>query len=234
MSKLSANLQKGLVGHWTMDDRDTDNGMLRDRSGNDNHGTINGGIKTSKSGAIGESYEISGDTPYIATSFGKKLGDDIDAFCISLWCKTDLGGRKWLAGWRGNNSPHFNWGLNDDLANSGELWARWRGDAGNSKDLTSSTLINDNSWHHVVFEMDTSGYGAIYVDSELVDSRSDLDTTADFRDIPIWIGEFNDTGSTHGFPWGGKIADCRIYNRVLSEQEINALYNMRSQRTSNI
>ena len=41
MSKLSANLQKGLVGHWTMDKQDIDTGVISDRSGYRNHGTIN-------------------------------------------------------------------------------------------------------------------------------------------------------------------------------------------------
>lgn len=61
-----SDLHKGLVGHWSMDDRDVDNGIIRDRSAFDNHGTLNGGIVTGVSSPVGRGFEFtSGNGDYL-------------------------------------------------------------------------------------------------------------------------------------------------------------------------
>jgi len=43
---LELNLQNGLVGHWTLDEKDTSNGTAYDSSAYNNHGSLNGSLTT--------------------------------------------------------------------------------------------------------------------------------------------------------------------------------------------
>jgi hypothetical protein len=57
---------------------------------------------------------------------------------------------------------------------------------------------------------------------------SDSPTDPSFNDESYVIGGFN------GEHMDGQIADLRVYNRPITEDEINALYQMRTQRHVNL
>src|SRR6056297_3100433 len=77
------NLQKGLVGHWTMDSIDVDNGMIRDRSGYDNHGTINGATP-GYSGKVGRDFDFDGTDDVITTA-----NFSPETHTLSCWLNSD-------------------------------------------------------------------------------------------------------------------------------------------------
>lgn len=93
-------------------------------------------------------------------------------------------------------------------------------------DLTSSwaqgsTAINDGKWHHVAGRL-TGTTATIFIDGVVnatVSRNPNIVTTADLE-----IGRRNDVGNH--FP--GDIDDVRLYNRALSDSEIESLAKSRS------
>ena len=224
MSKLSANLQKGLIGHWTMDDRDTDDGLLRDRSGYDNHGSLINS-PTSADGFIeGEGLDCDG-TGYVETPF---TSEDLNEVTMSCW----VYGRDWslTQSVLGSQDPENFYFL--FYASSSGIDFYIGGDNGGRPHAS----LSNNTWHHIVGTIDLTSTGNpanLYVDNKLESSSESTASRIKFHDLPL--GELrDDDGTIRGYPLHGILDDVRIYNRVLSEQEIEALYNMRSQRTSNI
>ena len=89
---------------------------------------------------------------------------------------------------------------------------------GNSADV----VVGDNKWHHIVFIIKPGSPAIYYVDGKAQTPGPALPT--DFSipfDQPIRIGR-----STDGYwePLFGKIDDLAFFNRVLTQQEITALY----------
>ena len=87
--------------------------------------------------------------------------------------------------------------------------------------LVSETVITDGQWHHVgfVYEMDTF-HRRIYVDGAQVAE----DATA-FSGMPsdsgLYIGASKDLDAETFF--SGFIDDVRIYNKALSQEEIETI-----------
>jgi len=90
---------------------------------------------------------------------------------------------------------------------------------GSSNRSVTGTNAADGTWHHIVATTDFDGATTLYVDgASKGTSSTSLNTLANNN---TWkIGQRN--GGTTYFK--GKIADVRIYNRVLSKQEIIQLY----------
>jgi len=92
--------------------------------------------------------------------------------------------------------------------------------AGGSVYDSSSGTISLDTWSHIIFSQDLSGYRRIYINGE-------LDTITPFRHIgirdstgPITIG-----GETSSRRLSGNIAIAKIYNRALSSSEVLQNYN---------
>ena len=63
---VSSPSDKGLVGHWTFDGQDISGTRAKDRSGNNNHGTITGATK--KIGKIGQALDFDGVDDLVLTT----------------------------------------------------------------------------------------------------------------------------------------------------------------------
>jgi hypothetical protein len=92
---------------------------------------------------------------------------------------------------------------------------------------TNSNLLSDMSpsiaeWHNIVAVWDGT-VGKIYLDGRLEASAS-MASSIPASDRSVLVGKAdNDTVYLKG-----TIDDIRIYNRVLSEEEIRSLYNEKS------
>jgi hypothetical protein len=207
------NLQKGLVGHWTMDDADTSSGTLYDRSAYDNHGTLDSGINTGVSGKVGEAYSFTGETLSIPAI-------EPDTITISSWVNPD------------NNSDDMRW-ARLDYSNSNNKGMLLRYDSGNFQllhgDGTTIVYTFDISvyniagnWIHTVCTVKSNGDTEFWINGVLEDTNTSNGLNWDSEGGSFEISE---TGR-----FSGQIDDFRIYNRELSEDEVNALYQMRSPR----
>ncbi len=201
------------------------NGNAEDESGNGNVGTVHGAtLTTDRFENPDKAYYFDGDD-YIEVPDDGSLNFGTNNFTLSAWIKTDYDGlhnvilNKFWGDVDGQRGYSF-WIRDNKLA---FVLARVDPDyIPGTGGVVGDTELNDNNWHHVVGVRD-GNYMKIYTDGQFVNS---FDGAADFN--------FSSTGSLQigqetvpGYesPYYGKIDEVRIYNRALSDTEIQALYN---------
>ena len=140
-------------------------------------------------------------------------------YSIAMWVK---GGpqpdyRVWSEGSTTNNTPLFNIGTQNRGA-TGQVDLFIRGGGGTPMPHTYSTVdAFDDSWHHIAW-VDANGSAALYIDGVL--DFTDFSYTKPVMDLDTTtIGGILRGGPSHFFI--GAIDDVRIYNYILSEDEIH-------------
>jgi len=217
-------LDKGLVGHWTFDGSDISGTRAKDRSGNNNHGTVTGAISTS--GKIGQALTFDGVDDVVSVAGGGGL-NALQSGTITFWTR-----------WNGTQDPGYsnsvygavtgrqydsNWsnhiiGLDSADPDSGHVITnlyQW-----DTPVVTGATVVGNNIWRHVAVTYQ-SGNQVLYIDGKQDDTGNTVGTINDFSSIPLTIGAWIDSGDSYLF---GNIDDIRVYNRILSATEIKKLY----------
>ena len=208
---LNCDMQKGLVGHWTMDQEDYNSTTKRltDKSAYENHGTSNnaaifGNDRMGNSDAM----DFNGTDDYVNCG-------DIDItqkITIEAWIYSDIiqsGVNRYLVGKRDSYLMMF------DHTSLGGCFLVY--DTGASLHYTSpSVTISEGVWHHIVGVYDGANI-KFYLDG--VEVRNNVVGAFNLDDsvYSLSIGYFN----AH---FDGKIDEVRIYSRALSEEEIKRLY----------
>jgi len=224
------DLESGLVGHWTFDGKDM-NPNARDISGQGNHGDLtNFTSTTTRPGKIGQALFFDGvdDTVDIG-SIGFQSN-----YTIALWFNPDYlqdaNESHMLFHLRNaGNSYHIGVYKRGDHANAnfdnvlGIIWDRGAEDATSYRHLFKGKAWNQGEWQHLVVTVTASEYkiyhnGVSYSWDFTVDESSLPTGAADGR-----IGWSVNEGSNQ---YDGSMDDVRIYNRVLSADEISRLYEM--------
>jgi ferric-dicitrate binding protein FerR (iron transport regulator) len=213
---LDELLQTGLMAHWKMNEG---TGLVvNDSSGNNRH--ARGENISWRSGYQGSAIEFRRSAAAVHT-------DEITLpkeFTISLWVwlDSDGQGRQYLVG----NVP------NDENFDGFRLYInRWKGSdrelivmTGASGELrfarSLKNAVDFEGWHHVVLSVVAPENRCV-----LYSNGVELtEVTTFLRDTrltgPLIIGQQNATNKRELF---GSIDDVRIYNRILSDQEIKAL-----------
>ncbi|NCD07569.1 MAG: LamG domain-containing protein, partial [Spirochaetia bacterium] len=86
-------------------------------------------------------------------------------------------------------------------------------------DTKSNTPITLGVWHHFVGTYDPLIGGRVYLDGQLVGSKSANGAINHSRNFPLNIGRYYG-----GIYFKGMISNARIYNRALSAEEVELLY----------
>ncbi|UCC96347.1 MAG: discoidin domain-containing protein [Phycisphaerales bacterium] len=193
----------GLIGHWKFD------GDTLDSSGLGHHGTINGD-PTFAVGRIGQAISFDGMDDYVVMDSvtASITNDDIT---LAGWVKTtDTGSVYWFSC---NGPGNENVALFGILGGQAAIY-----DSG--AEGHSSTLVNDDNWHHLVYSrVGSTGY--VYVDGNLENTHTANFTFADPGNR--WsIGQEWD-GTTPSNFLGGTVDDARIYDYGLSYAEVAGL-----------
>lgn len=205
-----ASLQKGLIGHWTMDDADTSGGTVYDRSAGNNHGLLNN-VNTGSSGIIGESFEFSN------SNIDPGIDLEQDNISISSWFNTGVTGSNGII-WNIASGTFDGIGLRQSDSTVYVF---------DDTQYNTDKLVTDislNEWVHTVVTLDSSTI-KLYVNSV----SSGTASQGLINTLPLSIGSRFSYGPIQ-LMFTGRIDDVRVYNRILSESEVSALYNMRSQR----
>lgn len=219
------NLQKGLVGHWTMNDADTSGGTLYDSSAQNNHMSLVNSPTTGASGIVGEAYEFTNDSNEGASTGGGTGLDFTGDISYSLWMiqedtldTTSNNDYKRPLSF-GINSSSIIIEENSELNPSVEI-------DGNREGLRAGG-VTVGEWTHVVMTYDSSTDTMVLYQDAVEEGSATLPSgtrqpASDALDI------------CKNRAIGGRLDDVRIYNRSLSADEINQLYQMREQRQYNI
>jgi len=200
-----------LIGWWKLDNEGT--GTVSDYSGNGRDGTINGSPQFVP-GLYGQAMEFHGDPDYVTIEGYKGLLGG-SAFTIAAWIKTEGNGE--IVGW-GNNTA-----LERVEFRVSEYRLRTEHGSGNRQ---GDTVVSDNQWHHValtVRENATISYPEVilYVDGA-DDTRSGTSSNA-FNIVSNFDLAIARQYSGNNRWFVGLIDDVRLYDRVLSADEIKAL-----------
>jgi hypothetical protein len=198
----------GLVGHWEMDEGH--GGQVRDKSGNGNHGTIYGATWGSSApewvdDTSGGALEFDGVKDFISINANNDLSLGVS---YSFWAFID------------NNQGHpwprifYQDGGSNDIEMAAGMMdsCRFRY-AGNSIDSDTGYFIRNTRSHYLI----TYDLNNVYFfrDGALFDVKSFQNNGA--------ISLLNAIGRG-GMSLVGSISDVRIYNRALSEEEIQKIY----------
>jgi len=202
-----------LVGWWAFDDTGT--GTVLDSSGNGHHGTLRGNAHFVP-GLFGEAMAFDEDGDYVNIDGYKGIvgdGTGIHAFTIAAWIKASGNGE--MVGWGSTVVP----GRAEFRINDNRL--RYESGGGN---VQGDTAVTDDEWHHVAVTVPTD---ALYVDVTIYldgedDTQPEDDTdpvrpTADY-DLKMGL-RYNESGRAYT----GLIDDVRLYDKVLTQAEIQTL-----------
>lgn len=208
-----AGLNDGLVANYPF------NGNANDESGNANHGTVNGATSTDdRFGNVNSAYSFDGVNDYIDIPYSPEIEPSI--FTISLWVKTTDADRGALINSNVNNNSSCLHGYNVRVNSDGRVnFSVDIAGCSNAVGIISDSSINDDAWHHLVATYDSSL--RFYIDGVLQYQTAISGYDKTNASIRIGVTRSNTD------PWYflGSIDDVRIYNRTLSEPEIQELFN---------
>ena len=218
----------GLVAEWRFENN------ASDTSGNGHNGATGGGT-TYVSGKIGEALNFDG-TGIDRIPYSSALDFPTSSFSTSLWIKTTSQNLGLIVDHRRNNDACYS-GYSIEDAGSGKLVGRLRicapaTDTAANFDVLTNT-VNDGSWHNIVFVVDrTNHVSKMYQDGVLVNSL-DISALGNISQTSIGV-DLGYTGNpnTPVDPFTGTLDQIRVYNRALTSNEVNSLYNEPSPPTT--
>jgi hypothetical protein len=198
---------EGLVAHWKFD------GDSNDESGNSNHGVEYGGV-TYEQGIIGQAASFDGIDDYIHVWNTSEINAQVDTNkgSISVWFKpTDH---------RQTYVHSYSDGRNDDrlylsLSPSNYFLLSGLGEGS----VWSNSSYNLNEWVHVVKVWENNTHklyiNGVYENSTTFNGGFNFSSPGEFV--------FGRRGYPTDRYYNGLIDEVRIYNRALSQSEIEAL-----------
>ena len=222
------NVADGLVGYWTFDDGSGT--TAADSSGNGNHGALTNDPAWT-TGLFGGALSFDGDNDYVNCGTGASLNSMTTQMTLSLWVKTpDSSGC--LIGKRNvyETAENFIIDLSSSrLRTSLAPYATW----GILQTNPLGDAIWDDAWHLITWVYDTTLAEAndrirVYLDAnrstDLQLYRApDLNAHIPLSDeIPLGIGARRINIGGEAF-FSGLMDDVRIYDRALSETEVQVL-----------
>ncbi len=202
----------GLIAYYPF------NGNANDESGNGNNGTINGAtLTTDRFGSDNRAYSFNGSSDYISLFDNNGLQFGTDDVTVCAWIKTSqvTGGRILC---RGECNGSAGWQLTFDNSTNSMLVGLQHG--GGATYFRGNKTINDNSWHFLCWYRKNNNI-QMFIDGQ-PNGTSGLFTTSLTNlnsNLKIGIGD-----SPCNYPFKGSIDDIRIFNRAISESEIEQLY----------
>jgi concanavalin A-like lectin/glucanase superfamily protein len=223
-SPASGSLTNGLVGYWSFDGADISNTRAFDRSGRGNDGTLTNGPKLAK-GRLGQGLHFDGDDACVDVGNVSTLKIGTSDWSIAAWFKSNTDSNPDFIIAQGN--PYNAAGSGYDLAYRGDanrIEFRYNDGSGET-DLRYGNITQiSGAWHHVAVTLDRDGQAKLYFDGvEAVSAAAGEPGTIQGTNNFIISGLQN---CTAGNSIDGAIDDVRVYNRVLSADEVKRLYNM--------
>lgn len=215
--ELEIPIDETLVGHWTMDD---DAGtVLMDSSGNENHADVIGDINFKQVDAIGNSIYMT-STQYASVPANEKL-DIVNEITITGFFRPQSKNTQTLVKKAVNGITD---GYEIGTSSTGVLLFRInQASNGNTYRLDSISQYPDNGFStiHVAATYDGNTM-KIYIDGILDNSKVIGSVPIATNNLPLTIGA--EVEGAAGYR--GWIDDVRLYNRALSDEEINDIANL--------
>jgi hypothetical protein len=245
--------------YWNYDVTNVTNGLIAWWKLNDGSGTAaadSWGTNTMYFGGTGNVWTndamVDGEALYFngngwLTNVDPSFADNLPVMTVSCWVnETGLSGNNITGSlvekgvYAGFNTGNIGWALQGDGVSNvyfgvydvGDSWAESPHNSG----APDYPIVGDSNWRFLVGEYTNApGVGivpVIYIDGAQIITGGEVAygavTNISVPDNAIFIGAEDEGGAGIGSP-AGIINDVRIYNRMLSLQEINDLYKWRGE-----
>ena len=221
-------LNKGLVLYFSFDNIKPADGQtkIQDESGMGNNGALIGGAFSE--GKFGQALECNAENKNDGVLVEDSDTLDLDAVTIAAWIKTDLQDGQWERILDKNWKTAYNLCIGGDY--QGQSWRDKTTFECAGCSISSKTPVVDGQWHFVTGSYDGQVM-KLYIDGKL-DVKSDISKKAGksvpmkHNDNVLMIGrlaELEPPPYDHTF-FDGLIDELRLYNRVLSDEEVMELY----------
>ncbi len=214
----------GLVGWWPF------NGNANDESGNGNNGTVNGAtLTTDRFGNEGKAYSFDGVNDYLEVQHNNNL--NVLPITILAWFQTEspqmnkMLVTKYACQSQNGYSLHLSY-------NSPSAYYFFDGNTNDylSLDGFSNNFqnLNDNFWHCAILMVENDS-SKLFIDGVQIYNNSvvgNLNVTS--TNVNLYFGRYLNgiCGLTgQNYYYNGKIDEIGIWNRTLSDCEIQDLYN---------
>jgi pimeloyl-ACP methyl ester carboxylesterase len=207
VQKSQANLNTGLVAYYPF------NGNANDATGNGHDGNVIGTIlTTNRFGTTNSAYYFPGNGELISVPTSDSL-NLLNGYTLSAWINFEVGGT-----YAPRIADKFMYSFYTYLNGSARSLGMYFSD---QTSLTTITNLYAGQWYHVVSSYDLQRR-KIYVNGSLL--ASDSCTFALIpNSLPLEIGR----KPVYGYDsFKGIIDDVRIYNRALSDSEVQQLYSL--------
>lgn len=221
----------GLVGWWPF------NGNANDESGNGNNGIVNGSaLTTDRFGITNSAFNFNGTSDYIEIFDDNSL-DLTNQYTFSIWVKIpdyslntnqNAPQRTMLGKPRTQSGSGYSFraieGLDFGTGNSLAYNSSWNttGPVVNGG-LYSIDTLNINTWTNLVFTYDGSNAN-LFENGVLVNSMSVTFSLINSTQSLFFGKEFLNNDNSLNRWFKGTLDDIGIWNRALTQQEINDLY----------
>lgn len=205
--QVSDSILNGLVGYWPF------NGNALDMSGNNNHGTVLGASLTNdRLGRSNHAYNFNGTSDYILVNHNANLS--LTTFSFSVWYKSTAGGTRIVITKDNHNSENYSYWSGG--------WTQFQpNNAVSMVQAYTGTTIQLNQYYHIA--VSKSGSSLKIFLNGILKAQTALSSTPTLNNQPLYFG--HDGG--FGYPkFQGTIDDIRIYNRAISDSEVQSLYNL--------
>lgn len=197
---------EGLVSFWSFNKDTVTDKTVKDIVGN-NDGTMVGNVEVVE-GQVAEALKFSGG--HVDCGADKSLSDIGDKITMEAWINPEKAGWAIIAGMSKSGSNTYVFAWSDQRRLDFNIW----NGALETWPFHSVLQIELNKWHHVVGVYDGTE-AIIYINGEL-DSRKKFEGALKHNDENYWIGG----RESDGLPYNGLVDEIRIYNRALSQAEV--------------
>lgn len=219
-------LNKGLVGYWKMDESSWNgtSGEVKDATGNvTTCKAVNGATTTT--GKFGNAGSF-GSTKYVDCGTTPSALNSMPANTFAAWVYTTSSStNQFIMGKMDTGSDTGDKFIY--ITNSGTVRAYAAMDGGGSSDYTTSNTISTNTWHFIAYTFDINGDKKIHIYIDGVEASYSVQDPGNGTIITDDSSEHLVIGnSTVGdLPVSGEVDEARVYNRALTPNEIQQLYN---------
>ncbi len=218
-------LSNGLVGYWNMDESswtvDCSTSSVLDSSGLGNNGSAcpnSTGPAGGDGGKFAKSGSFDGSNDYINIPHSSSVSPN-NQITVSAWIKTSSGSNRYIVT---KHNDSFYLGIGVVNANKFEFYING---VNSPAWVSSTTSVTDNAWHLVTATYDGTTQ-SVYVDGKLEASIAQSGSIqTGTASVMIGARKTSPGEVIEGNTFSGNIDEVRLYDRALSGNDIQTLYN---------